>query len=171
MREGDFTDRKSGKLVRTPQGYMAFVPDPLPPVIELTWDLVARVSAAEKALSELAGVARTLPNPQLLVGPFVRREAVLSSRIEGTQASLSDLFFFDATGKRTNEPGDVQEVVNYVKSMNYGLERSKELPLSLRLIREMHHINTQAKRCGKANTGRRPYSPSACKNAATRLVS
>lgn len=148
MREGEFTDRKSGKLVRTPQGYLAFVPDPLPPVIELTWDLVARVSAAEKALSELAGVARTLPNPQLLVGPFVRREAVLSSRIEGTQASLSDLFFFEATGSRTNESGDVQEVVNYVKALNYGLERSKEFPLSLRLIREMHQILMEGAQSG-----------------------
>ncbi len=104
-------------------------------------------------MSELAGVARTLPNPQLLVGPFVRREAVLSSRIEGTQASLSDLFFFEASGRRTNEPGDVGEVANYVKAMIYGLERIREFPLSLRLIREMHHILMDSARSGLVTPG------------------
>lgn len=96
MKEEDFTPERSGRLVRSPRAYLAFVPASLPPEIILTWDLVGQVSAADKALSELAGVARTLPNPQLLVGPFVRREAVLSSRIEGTPVSISVHFYFEA---------------------------------------------------------------------------
>lgn len=153
MKEEDFTPERSGRLVRSPIGYLAFVPAPLPPEIILTWDLVGQVSAADKALSELAGVARTLPNPQLLVGPFVRREAVLSSRIEGIQTSLSDLFFFEASGRRTNEPSDVGEVANYVKAMIYGLERIREFPLGLRLIREMHHILMDSARSGIVTPG------------------
>jgi len=153
VKEEDFKSGMSGSLVRSIKGYLAFVPAPLPPPIELTWDLVGQVSAADKALSELAGVARTLPNPQLLVGPFVRREAVLSSRIEGTQASLSDLFFFEASGRRTNEPDDVSEVANYVKAMIYGLERIREFPLSLRLIREMHNVLMDSSRSGIVTPG------------------
>ena len=89
-------------------------------------------------MSELAGLARMLPNPHLLIGPFIRREAVLSSRIEGTRASLSDLFFFEAANEAPPDASDVQEVANYVKALDHGLSRLNELPLSLRLIREMH---------------------------------
>jgi Fic family protein len=96
------------------------------------------LSAADRALSELAGIARTLPNPHLLIGPFIRREALLSSRIEGTQASFSDLLFFEAANLRENEVPDVREVFNYVQALEYGLARLKDLPVSLRLIREMH---------------------------------
>ncbi|MEW6267199.1 MAG: Fic family protein [Thermodesulfobacteriota bacterium] len=103
------------------------------------------LSEADRALSELAGLARTLPNPHLLIGPFIRREAVLSSRIEGTRTALSDLFFFeaaDAAPPHENSPPlhDVKEVFNYVKALEYGLRRLDELPLCLRLIREMHAI-------------------------------
>jgi Fic family protein len=134
----EFTADKAGKLVKVSQGYWAFVPNPLPPSIKLTWDLVAQISEADRALSELAGVARTLPNPHLLIGPFIRREAVLSSRIEGTQASLSDLFFFEASGTIDPQTQDVREVANYVKALEHGLSRLKKLPVSLRLMREMH---------------------------------
>lgn len=89
-------------------------------------------------MSELAGVARTLPNPHLLIGPFIRREAVLSSRIEGTQASLSDLLFFEASGSVDPKAPDVREVSTYVKAMEYGLARLKKFPVSLRLFRELH---------------------------------
>ena len=109
----------------------------------MTWGLAGRLSEADRALSELAGVARNLPDPRLLIGPFARREAVLSSRIEGTQASLSDLFFFEAAdsvvraGDRV-PPEDVREVANYVRAMEYGRRRLRELPISLRFIREIH---------------------------------
>jgi Fic family protein len=133
-----FTNRAPGQVRKTPQGYWAFSPNPLPPELEPTWDLARRISLADRALSELAGIARTLPNPHLLIGPFVRREAVLSSRIEGTQASLSDLFVFEASGVANPRTPDVKEVANYVDALEHGLKRLAELPISLRLIREMH---------------------------------
>ena len=134
----NFTVNSPGQLVKTAQGYLAFVPAPLPPVLVLSWELVSRLSAAERAISQLAGVGRILPNPHSLIGSFVRREAVLSSRIEGTRASLSDLFFFEAEGERNQAQSDVQEVASYVKAMDYGLARLSDFPISLRLIREIH---------------------------------
>jgi cell filamentation protein, protein adenylyltransferase len=138
VQPSDFTEKKPGRLIKTLQDYWAFVPDPLPPPLSPSWHLVAQISEADRALSELAGVARTLPNPHLLIAPFIKREAVLSSRIEGTQASLSDLFFFEASG--VTDPGapDVREVANYVRALEHGLARLNDLPISLRLFREMH---------------------------------
>ena len=138
MQPSDFKKDKAGKIIKAPRGYWAFVPNSLPPALRLTWELVSENSTADRALSELAGVARTLPNPHLLINPFIRREAVLSSRIEGTQASLSDLLFFEASGQKEPHPPDVREVSNYVKALEYGLKRLEKLPVSLRLIREMH---------------------------------
>ena len=138
MQVADFISGKSGQLVQTSRGYLAYVPNPLEPKIELTLSIVKELSAADRALSELAGIARTLPNPHILIGPFLRREAVLSSRIEGTQASYSDLLFFEAARLREKEVPDVREVSNYVKALEYGLARLSTLPISLRLIREMH---------------------------------
>jgi Fic family protein len=125
-------------------GYWAFMPHPLPPEISPAWELARATSAADRALSELAGVGRTMPNPHLLIGPFVRREAVLSSRIEGTQANIADLYAYEAgqlplPGIEPAPPeSDVQEVLNYVRALEYGLERLNALPVSLRLIRELH---------------------------------
>ncbi|MEN9573390.1 MAG: hypothetical protein RL514_1245 [Verrucomicrobiota bacterium] len=138
MQPVDFTDSKSGRLVNHPRGYWAFVPNPLPPPLELTWELAGEISAADRALSELAGVTRTLPNPHLLIRPFMGREAVLSSRIEGTQASLSDLFYFEASNKPPSPFSDVIEVRNYVRALEHGLKRLDELPVCLRLLKEMH---------------------------------
>jgi len=138
MQLADFTIDASGVVKRTLTGYDAFVPNPLPPSLAISWELASAVSEADRGLSELAGVGRTLPNPHLLISPFMRREAVLSSRIEGTQASLSDLFFFQTSGRVRPEVPDVREVHNYLKALEYGLSRVKALPLSLRLIREIH---------------------------------
>jgi Fic family protein len=140
-----FENTAAGRLVKEPGGFSAFVPNPLPPGLEPSWALTLRLSNADRALAELAGVGRSLPNPRLLIRAFVRREAVLSSRIEGTQASLSDLFFFEAGGEHAGPPGrppgqDVREVANYVAALEHGLARLTELPLSLRLIREMHGV-------------------------------
>ena len=140
MQPSDFTQDKYGRLLKGPHGYWAYVPGPLPPAIDITIDIVRELSDADRALSELVGVARTLPNPHLLIGPFVRREAVLSSRIEGTQASFSDLLFFESANLKEKEIPDVREVSNYVKALEYGLNRLRDLPLSLRLIREIHGI-------------------------------
>ena len=104
----------------------------------LTWELAGELSAADRGVSELAGIGRTLPNPYLLIRPFMHREAVLSSRIEGTQASLSDLYFLEAASVPPSPQSDVVEVRNYVRAMEYGLQRLKDLPVCLRLLCEVH---------------------------------
>jgi Fic family protein len=105
-------------------------------------------------LSELAGLGRTLPNPHLLIEPYVRREAVLSSRIEGTRTSLSELLRDEVTdGTAGPESADMREVRNYVTAMEYGLRRLQELPLSLRLVREIHEKLTDGVRGGHATPG------------------
>jgi Fic family protein len=131
---------RAGRFVKQLEGYNAFVPAPLPPdpPVALDPELFRLLSDADRALGRLDGVATVLPNPDLFVAMYVRHEAVLSSQIEGTQSSLDDVLQFeiDAAGKEL--PKDVEEVVNYVNAMNYGLERVEKLPLSLRLIREIH---------------------------------
>ncbi len=134
-----FQASTSGKVVRQPQGYWAFLPAPLPPTLTFSPSLVTALSAADRALGELRGLGGTLANPHLLIRPLARREAVLSSRIEGTRASLDDLLAYEATQLSFLEPGsDVREVHNYVRALEYGLERINTLPVSLRLIRELH---------------------------------
>ena len=127
-----------GHLLNCPGGYRAFVPAPLPP--PLAWDerLAVRLSAADRAIGRLAGEGRRLPNPHLLMRPFLRKEAVLSSRIEGTQATLGELLAAEAGAAVERSPADLREVGNYVTALEYGLERLDTLPLSLRLVREMH---------------------------------
>jgi len=101
-------------------------------------ELTRLLSDADRALGRLDGVASVLPNPNLFVAMYVRQEAVLSSQIEGTQSTLEDVLQFEADARGKDIPKDVEEVVNYIRAMNYGLDRLKELPLSLRLIREIH---------------------------------
>jgi len=140
MNPKDFRQNAPGRVLRTSEGFWAYVPDPLPPKFSWSPQLVAALSDADRALGELAGLGRTIPNPHLMIKPLMRKEAVLSSRIEGTQASLSDLFTYEAgepTLSRASSD-DVREVHNYVRAMEYGLERLGSLPLSLRLVREIH---------------------------------
>jgi Fic family protein len=139
-------------VVQAPGGYAAFLPAPLPPVISYDTDLVLALSRADSALSELSGIGRQLPNPHLLIAPYLRREAVLSSRIEGTRASLSDLLLDEAEDDRPAD-GDVREVRNYVEALEYGLERLRDLPLSLRLVRELHERLMRGVRGEKATPG------------------
>lgn len=124
-----------GHLVPLGEGHAAFVPDPLPRNIDLDASLVYRLDQASRAMGTLAGVGETVPNPHLLTAPFMRREAVLSSRIEGTQASLSDLFLYEASHRPR---GDVLEVVNYVRALEEGLRLLDKLPICLRLINQVH---------------------------------
>lgn len=140
MDQAAFRDSPSGRAVWAPNGsYWAFVPSPLPPALTWTPELVGALSDADRALGELAGLGKSLLNPHLLIRPFVRREAVLSSRIEGTQASLADVYAFEAVqAPSAAGPADVQEVVNYVAALEMGLQRLETLPISLRLIREIH---------------------------------
>jgi len=136
----DFEKSSAGKCIKTPRGYWAFVPNPLPPVINYDKPLIRQLSEADKLLGELSGTGRLLPNPYLLISTYIRREAVSSSRIEGTQASLNDLFFYEAAEMEEPKVPDVKEVRNYVKAMEYGLKRLKQLPVSVRLISEIHKV-------------------------------
>ena len=139
MDPSKFHASTSGKVVRQPQGYWAFLPAALPPALTFSPSLIAALSDADRALGELKGLGGTLANPHLLIRPLARREAVLSSRIEGTRASLDDLLAYEATQHSFLETGsDVREVHNYVRALEYGLERIHTLPISQRLIREMH---------------------------------
>lgn len=161
MNPADFK-QPSGKLLRVGQGeaaYWSFTPNPLPP--QMDWDLALaqELSKADRALGELAGLGRTIPNPHLLIQPFLRREAVLSSRIEGTQTDITDLYVYEAgqlplPGMKTPHPeSDVREVLNYVRALEYGLQRLDELPVSLRLIREVHERLMKGVRGGHATPG------------------
>ena len=128
----------SGRRVRCGGGYAAFVPDPLPPELQWTPTLVRALSDADRLIGRLAGEGGRLPNPHLLIRPFVRREAVLSSRIEGTRATLGELLAAEAGAAVDRSPADLREVANYVVALEYGVKRLKTQPLSLRLTRELH---------------------------------
>ena len=132
------------------------MPAPLPPAdppLTLTGQLPALLSAADRALGRLDGSVVTLPNPDLFVFMYVRKEAVLSSQIEGTQSSLQDLLAAEAQLFELDLPRDVDEVVNYVRAMNHGVMRLRELPVSVRLIREIHAELMRGVRGGRLQPG------------------
>ena len=141
MKPNEYLKSAAGRLIKTSQGYWAFLPNPLPP--ELTWSgsLVSLLAEAERELARLGLAGRGFPHPHILTRPFVRNEAVLSSRIEGTRATLEDLYSYEAVQMSFLEPtSDAREVFNYVRALDYGLARVKSLPISLRLLRELHGI-------------------------------
>jgi len=142
-----------GRKVSTTQGAMAWVPASLPPPLTWSRGLVVALSDADRAIGRLAGEATRLPNPNLLVYPFVRREAVLSSRIEGTQTTLTELLEHEAGADVDREGADLCEVSNYVAAMDLGIERLKKLPLSLRLVKEVHACLMKGVRGGRAQPG------------------
>lgn len=146
---------RSGRPIRQPAGYRAFIPARLPPDPPLRFDapLVSLLATAGTDLGRLDGVSATLPNPDLFVAMYVRREAVLSSQIEGTQSTLDDVLTFEVDPKADTLPVDIEEVVNYVKAMNYGLTRLDSLPLSLRLIKEIHAVLLTGVRGDKKGPG------------------
>jgi Fic family protein len=131
---------RAGRFSSEGSSYEAFLPTPLPPdpPIAVDSEMLTILSAADQALGRLDGVIQTVPNPDLFVAMYVRREAVLSSQIEGTQSTLDDLLSAELEPAAPGLPQDVEEVVNYVRAMNYGLDRLATLPLSKRLIREIH---------------------------------
>ena len=131
---------RSGRYLRQPTGYSAFIPEPLPPnpPVDVSNELQVLLSQADRALGRLDGSIQTLPNPDLFVFMYVRKEAVLSSQIEGTQSSLQDVLAAEAKVLSPDRPQDVGEVVNYVSAMNYGLANLKRLPISVRLFKEIH---------------------------------
>ena len=140
MADTPIKSTRAGAYVRQPPGYRAFIPKPLPPLppLNITDALQQVLSEADRSLGRLDGSIQTLPNPDLFVFMYVRKEAVLSSQIEGTQSSLHDVLAAEAEILAPDAPRDVQEVVNYVDALNYGLSRLSDLPVSLRLIKEIH---------------------------------
>ena len=154
MNPNDFHKSEAGQVVLTQNGYYAFIPAPLPPNLLWSLPLISALSEAERDLSRLATLAGAFPFPRLLIQPFMRREAVLSSRIEGTRASLAELYTYETTQLSFLEPGDdVREVYNYVTALDYGLERLQTLPISLRLIREIHEKLMKGVRGGNLTPG------------------
>jgi Fic family protein len=127
----------SGKFIQC-AGYESFMPDALPPEIDWTDRLIRSLSDADRLIGQLSGEGKQLPNPHLLMRPFIKREAVLSSRIEGTQATLGELLANDAGASVNRSADDLKEVGNYVNALDYGIQRLDSFPLSLRLIREIH---------------------------------
>ena len=160
---------RAGTYRRQPTGYQAFIPAPLPPnpPIQITGELQVLLSQAALALGRLDGSIQTLPQPDLFVLMYIRKEAVLSSQIEGTQSSLQDLLAVEARIFRPNQPNDVDEVVNYVSAMNHGISRLSELPVSTRLIREIHTKLLQGVRGshltpGEVRTSQNWIGPAGC---------
>ncbi len=160
---------RAGRYVTQLAGYRAFVPKPLPPDPPLAWDadLMRLLSEADLALGRLDGLARNLPNPDLFVAMYVRREAVLSSQIEGAQSSLDDLLAFEIEAPGVVTPVDVAETVNYVKAMNLGLRLLSELPLPGRLIRAIHEelltgVRGQERKPGEFRTTQNWIGPAGC---------
>jgi Fic family protein len=147
--------QRAGRYVQQPTGYRAFVPVPLPPEppVDLGEPLRGLLSQADYALGRLDGAVLTLPDPDLFVFMYVRKEAVLSSQIEGTQSSLQNLLAAEARLYDPGAPSDVSEVVNYVRAMNHGLHRLAELPVSVRLIREIHTQLMRGVRGGQLTPG------------------
>ncbi|MEX2161094.1 MAG: Fic family protein [Anaerolineales bacterium] len=136
----NFSANIPGRVIRSPKGYFVFVPNPLPPNLEWTGNLVSALSAADRNLAALAKVGASFPVPQALIQPIIRKEAVLSSRIEGTRATYQELVAFEIGQLPLFESADAREVHNYVRALTHGVKRLSNLPVSLRLIREMHSV-------------------------------
>ena len=146
---------RAGDYVSQIGGYKAFVPKPLPPdpPIQLDREMLLLLSQADMALGRLDGMSAILPNIDLFVAMYVNKEAVLSSQIEGTQASLIDVLAFEADAALPGNPQDIEEVINYINALNFGLQRLNTLPLSLRLIREIHSLLLQGVRGANRQPG------------------
>ena len=153
MDRSEFHALEAGKVVATADGYAAFVPAPLPPRLRYGRDLVLALSRADAALGELSGVGSELPDPELLVAPFLRQEALCSSRIEGSLVTLPELLLDDVgAAPPTADREHLREVRNCFAALQYGVERLGQVPLSLALLREIHEQLLR----GELGTTRRP---------------
>ncbi|CAI2719583.1 Fic family protein [Nitrospina watsonii] len=153
--QGKTANARAGKYISQLEGYKAFIPEPLPPRpnIKMDRELSLLLSETDQALARLDGMTTLLPDPDFFVSMYIRQEAILSSQIEGTQSTLDDLLKYELEGQKRGTPFDVYEVFNHVRAMNYGLERLKALPLSLRLIREIHKTLMEGVRGGDKTPG------------------
>ena len=167
LKTGSATSMRAGRYVSQPTAYRAFIPAPLPPdpPVQTTAELQLLLSQADRALGRLDGSVLTLPNPDLFVLMYIRKEAVLSSQIEGTQSSLQDVLAAEAKVFAPARPRDVDEVVNYVKAMNYGLQHLSTLPVSVRLLCEIHKqllTGVRGSRPGELRRSQNCIGPSGC---------
>ena len=158
MDPSQFTSKTYGEVVKTQGrfGFYTFLPSRLPRQLDLSSAAVAALSDADRALGRLAGAGRLLPNPHLLVNAYLRREAVASSRIEGTEATISEVLDAEATGTIGH---DVREVLNYIAAMERGLDLIESLPISRRLIEELHAVLLRGVRGGERDPGHVRTSP------------
>jgi Fic family protein len=141
MKTTDFSKNAPGKVIKTLEGYYAYIPDLLPPQLEWSNRLLGSLASAERSIARLDEVGKAFPVPHIVVRPFIRKEAVLSSQIEGTRTTFQELLTYEV--QQLSLFGDVddrREVQNYVYALDYGLERLESLPISIRLIREIHGI-------------------------------
>ena len=145
-------ENRAGVFMNQPSGYKSFVPKKLPPdpMINMDLEMLKLLSDADRKLGRLDGITQILPNPELFVAMYVQKEAVLSSQIEGTQASLTDVLDIGSDASKDTE---IQDVVNYVSAMKYGLARLQSFPLCLRLIREIHAVLLEKGRGSNRNPG------------------
>ena len=160
MKQRQFTN-PFGKLVKNTEGHPAFVPSNLPPTINYNESLTALISEASLQLGNLSGIGKLLPNPHLLIRPYLKREAVLSSKIEGTQASILDIFRYEVGGIITEAEQKnkrIKEVVNYVQALEKCLQDvRKGVAIDLKMIRNahkilMHDVRGQEKQPGEFRT-------------------
>lgn len=133
---------RAGRYIMQSTGYRAYIPKSLPPMppIKYNGELRNLLSEADRALAKLDGIASVLPNTEPFIAMYVKKEALLSSQIEGTQASLEGVLRFEANLKPSEDINEIKEVVNYIKAMNYGISRLQDMPMSNRLIKEIHEI-------------------------------
>jgi Fic family protein len=160
MRPDQFLSERAGRVIvanRGPGEFYAFEPAPIPRDLDMSSELVLALSDADRAIGMLAGLGRQLPNPHLLIRPHIRREAVASTRIEGTQSSLSDVL--SAEARHLPDTAERREVLNYVRALELGLERLASLPLSNRLLREMHSELLRGVRGAERTPGELRRSP------------
>lgn len=163
MGNGNFSSPPNGRTVRADHpsigAYEAFVPNPLPESLDLPIETILRLSEADRAIGELSGEGRRLPNPGLLINPLLRREAVLSSRIEGTETTVAGLYAFEVGQLSFLEPedrerrSDLQEVQNYVRALHFGISEVERRQVSLSLIQDLHRILLQGTRGEARGTG------------------
>jgi Fic family protein len=145
---------RSGLYIQQTTGYKAFIPAILPPTppVKIEGDLQNLLSKADMSLACLDGMGYILPNVDLFISMYVRKEALLSSQIEGTQASLEDVFEYES-GEKPGNSNDVSEVINYVKALNYGIERLDSFPMSIRVLKEIHAVLLDGTRGGGKTPG------------------
>ena len=150
----DFQGTSSGRVVRSVMGHWTFQPNPLPPDIRFDLLSIQRMGEAERALGALSAVAGLLPNPHLLLRPFINREAVDSSRIEGTVTTLEQLLLFEVEPQELRTPDDAQEVLNYVRASEFGFAQIRAgYPLSLTMLLEVHRLLLDGVRGGEKRPG------------------